>query len=79
MNKNQDNRLCEDIGYLKGKVEDIDKKLDKISSDLASARRQVSKHDVIFGKIGVAITAGIFILATAINFFIDWIKTKLGN
>jgi len=66
-----------DIGAIKAKVDNIEKKLVQQNGTIAAVCEKVAKHDIVFGKIGVGITAGVFILSTAINFLIDWIRNKL--
>ena len=69
-------RISEDIGYIKGKVEDLCKKVDDINGDLTNAKIKITKHDLIIGKAGVIITAGVFVLATAFNLIVEFVKDK---
>lgn len=55
--------------------EDITK-IKNIEKTLNEHGEKIAKHDVIFGKIGVIITTGIFIVATGINILIDWIRSR---
>jgi len=73
------NNLYEDIGYIKGQLQGIEKKLDDVCESVANNSKKIAKHDIVFGKIGIAITAGLFIMATGVNFLLDWIRNKLST
>lgn len=65
------------LGQIDGKVGGMEKKLKNVCDTVADNTKKVNKHDVFFGKIGVGITAGLFVIVVASNFIIDWIKSKI--
>ncbi len=67
-------QFSEDIGYIKGKVESIEGHLEKLNGTTENNTKKLAKHDVVLGKIGMVFTAMIFVLTTAFNFVIDWVK-----
>ena len=70
-------KIHEVLGYIRAKVEAIDDKLGVQNGRLIAVEKTVSKHDLIFGKIGVVFTIVLFALTTAINFILDAVKSKL--
>jgi len=41
-----------------------------------TTKKKVAKHDIIFGKAGIIVTAVLFVFAIAINFVTDFVKDK---
>lgn len=70
-------QFSEDIGYIKGKVESIEGHLEKLNGTTESNVKKLARHDVVLGKIGMVFTGAIFMLTTAFNFVIEFVKTKL--
>ena len=71
-----DAKLHEDIGYIKGIVEGIDKKVEKQNGAIVDLTKKVAKHDVVIGKVGVMITGVVFVVTTIFNIGAQWIKMK---
>lgn len=69
-----DGKMHEDIGYIKGLVEGIDKKLTEQNGAIALLTKKVTKHDVILGKIGMVLSVAIFVITMAFNIVIEWVK-----
>ena len=65
-----------DIAEIKAKVGSIEKKIVYQNGQLVAVCEKVAKHDVIFGKIGVIITAAVFAISIGVNFIVDWLKSK---
>ena len=67
-------KLIEDVGFIKGKVECIDKSLTKQNGTIADLAGKVQRHDIIFGKIGIAFTALIFVATSVVDFLKDYVQ-----
>ena len=72
-----ENKLYENVGYIRGTVDAIQKDVKEQNTKIASLTKKVNKHEVIFGKIGLAFTVIVFGLTTIFNVGIDWVKGKL--
>ena len=71
-----DAKLHETVGYIKGIVEGIDKKVDTQNGSIAKLRKTVTRHEVILGKVGMVFTVAIFVITTAFNIAIAWVKNQ---
>ena len=71
-----DSQLHEKLGYIIGKVEAIDAKLTEQNGSIKDMQKTVAKHDIIFGKIGVVVTAVLFVMTIGVNFLTDMIKGR---
>lgn len=69
-------QVVKDLGGIQVEIQNLHKKVDAINSGLEKTKERVAKHDVIFGKVGVILTTGIFVIATGISFVIDLMKNK---
>ena len=56
-------KLIEDVGYIKAKVEGLD--------DLV---KKVNQHDVVLGKVGLAFTLIIFVATIVVSVATDFVK-----
>lgn len=72
-----DAKLHESIGYIRGVVESIDKKVTEQNGSIASMQKKVNKHEIILGKFGAIISGFTFALAAFFNLAIEWIKRQL--
>lgn len=66
----------ETFGYIVAKLENIHEEQKRMNGDVKILKTKVQKHDVLFGKIGVAMTFGIFILTVVFNSVIDFVRHK---
>lgn len=69
-----DSQLHEDIGFIKGTLVSIEKHLERLNSTTEKNTKKISKHDVVLGKIGVMLTAVVFIFTVLFNLAIEWAK-----
>jgi len=76
---NFDRQLVEDVGYIKGKVESIEKQVKAQNGTIVDLKKRMTKHDVFFGKIGVIVTGFIFLMTAVFNIIIDFFKGKFMN
>jgi len=72
-----DEQLHEDIGYIKSEIKNIHVTLKEFNGDMKTIKKDVARHDIVFGKIGVVITVVIFAATTAVTFVVDIIRDKL--
>ena len=63
----------EEVMYKLGSIE---ARLKRMNGDMDTTKKKVAKHDIIFGKAGIIVTAVLFVFAIAINFITDIIKVK---
>ena len=68
--------ISKSIGEIKGSVDGINKRLDKMNGTISDQQKKISKHDAILGKFGVIFTAIVFLFATACNFVFNWLQKK---
>lgn len=71
-----DPQLHEDIGFIKGSLESIEKHLDKLNKTTEKNTQNITKHDVIIGKVGVVLTGIVFLFTAIFNFAIEWVKRQ---
>ena len=64
------------MGYVRGKVDSIEQKLDNLNGDFSDMQKKVQRHDIIFGKIGVYISLFVFVISLGINFVIDLFRER---
>ena len=69
-------KLIEDVGYIRGKVDGMETHLKEQNGTVKDLVSRVSKHDVIFGKMGVAVTAFVFVFTVSIDFVKEWVKSR---
>jgi uncharacterized membrane protein YcjF (UPF0283 family) len=69
-------KVSEDIGFIKATLNEVKEDVKRINGGLIKTKEKVARHDIIFGKIGIAVTAILFIFTIAINFVVDWVKNK---
>jgi len=67
-------KLINDVGFIKGKVESMETHLETLNGTTEKNSEKLAKHDVILGKVGMIITGAIFVLTTAFNLAIAWVK-----
>ena len=73
-NMKEHNDLHEDVGFIKAKVEAIEKKVDKLNGTTSDNCKKLQKHEIILGKAGMIFVIIVFAITTALNFVIDWFK-----
>ena len=78
-------KLVEDVAYIKAKIENITELLKDQKATLcehvkeqegviSDIKKQLTLHEIALGKIGLAFTLLIFIATAIFNFAIGWIK-----
>ena len=76
----EDSDFKQKIMYMLGKIEatqnEIQEHLKKLNGDLARTKKDVSRHNVLLGKIGVGIGIFVFALTTVVNCFISFFKDR---
>jgi hypothetical protein len=70
-------QMSEDIGYIKGKVESIEKHAETQNSKVAINTKKVQTHDIILGKFGAFISIVAFVVSITFNAIWTWIKTNI--
>lgn len=69
--------LKEDVGELNGHMEGVLKHLELQNGSIATLQKKMQKHEILFGKIGIAVAAIGFGVSAFISVIAEWIKTKL--
>ena len=75
MNNNHDQLL----GYIKGKVEAIEKKMDSICNKVERNDKRLDEHDRTLGKFGAYAAGLAFLIGVTVNFIMDWVRDKFIN
>ncbi len=77
--KNEDFKLevVKKLTKLEVTAKNTEKHLIKLNGTVKDHDKRMDRHDVIFGRIGVIITSGIFLISIGINFVIDFVKDKI--
>ena len=72
--KDRDFDLALELGEMKGLMKGVIERLDRQNGSITELKKTQSKHDVLFGKIGLVVTTVVFLISLAANALIDWLK-----
>ena len=64
------------LGHIKATITEVKDDVKRINSDLANIKKDVARHNIILGKIGVGIGIIVFAITASVNFIFDWLKNK---
>jgi len=69
-----------DVMFKLGKIEQhlkmLNSKVESHTKQINENEKRIDKHDVIWGKIGIIVVAGIFAVSKGIDVGVDWIKNR---
>ena len=72
-------KISEELGYIRGKVEGIDKSLAERKSEtdrrLICLEQKTERYDMILGKAGLVASAVVFVLTVSFQALVDVVKT----
>ena len=69
-------KLLSEVGEIKGTVKGIEDHVRTQNGIIAELLKKVQRHEVIFGKIGIAATAFLFVSSFIVNAIMDFIRDK---
>jgi len=72
--ENWQSKLISDVGFIRGKVESMEGHLETLNGTTEKNSEKLARHDVVLGKVGLIFTAAIFVITTAFNLGIAWVK-----
>ena len=67
-------KILEEVGYIRGTVDAMDKKLAAQNGNIATLQGKVQRHEVILGKVGLVFSGIVFAVTLAFNAAIDFFK-----
>lgn len=68
--------IKEQLGYMTGKIEGIEKHLEEQNGTIIGVKKQLSRHEVALGKVGIVFTGAIVALDFAVKATIGFFKDK---